>query len=97
MESASSTFKIAHLGILTDLSLLDKRFGSTLVDILMKPFMPKEPYFKWLVEHIRNLQKVEGFDEYFHKTNKERSLSLGQLQIKEEPAGKVRVFAMVDL
>lgn len=93
LETASPSFKSSWLGLISDVkSLTDLGLDKPLKTYLRETFQGRlEIYFSFIQEcsFLNNLPKSEFMKSSYP--------SLGQLSIKEEAAGKVRVFAMVDL
>jgi hypothetical protein len=96
LETSSSTTKVSWLGIFTDpfklakaglgqvcLDYMQKLGYSRLLSIWVKIFK----YYK-LVEKYSSLKNNNGYKDHNY---------IGQLSRKDEAAGKVRVFAMVDI
>jgi hypothetical protein len=96
LETSSSTTKVSWLGIFTDPFLLAKAgLGQTCLDYmqelgysrLLTMWIKIFKYYK-VVEKTCSLKDMNALKEHGH---------IGQLSRKLEAAGKVRVFAMVDI
>nr|UIW13820.1 MAG: RNA-dependent RNA polymerase [Rhizoctonia solani mitovirus 48] len=106
LEAASSTHKVAWTGLFTNPGLLDSlNLGHPARNLM---FLLKQPELKLLFDSLCELYPrnevpphtvpEKGKDRYENANlaNPEFSYA-GKLSIKEEAAGKLRVFAMVDV
>jgi hypothetical protein len=95
LETASSTSKVSWMGFLTDIVQLR-------ANNLLQPCID----FLNLLRHYELVRIILYFEKEMNKFGdymgivkyvKENPSPVGKLSIKEEPAGKLRVFAMVDV
>jgi len=90
--------------MVTDLSLLKHSGLGTIFLLLAKEFFTEEFYNKVLILYNNSPEVgTKAFDQLpmkksivKHFTDKNIDIGLGQLFQKEEAAGKVRTFALVD-
>lgn len=86
----SDYFRLGKVGLLPDLKLLLGYFGG---DELIRFINLIEAFSANLPEV--DLAKFERFS--FFKKKDDNDFGVGQLSMKEEAAGKIRVFALVDI
>jgi len=98
LEAASATSKVSWLGFIADAAVLARKgLLDPLVDFFLLTGRPFEANFlKSIVFSLSQLGGQLPITEqaYYELTS---GSELGKLSLKEEAAGKVRVFAMVDI
>lgn len=107
LETASSTARSSWTGLCRDFFLIKKTYGINTIRLFLKKFPNKS--IDRLIDSLLRFEE-SGFEvianpflglfkevENLVDLNSERILTLGQLSIKSEAAGKERVFALVDI
>jgi len=97
MRSAGPNCKISMLGAPYDAYVLASRYPS-----LLNAFLTVNQYFDSSLSNLldREIQHLSHISEVLGSKEDEalgRKLRIGKLSLKEEPAGKVRVFAIGDV
>lgn len=97
LTTSSPSFKVSFFGLLSDIRMLNEYGLLSSLEVLLTAKVSVDSLLGEFYTGLKRLALKDGCSPSFNLFSKEGALGIGQLSIKKEAAGKLRVFAMVDL